>query len=72
MFEKEAVDVACPKCGHKSEENVGRLKTDGYTCPNCGDTRDASEFARDIKQVEDAVEKLKRKLARVKKTDESA
>jgi DNA-directed RNA polymerase subunit RPC12/RpoP len=67
MFEKEAVEVACPKCGHKGEENVGRLKTDGYTCPNCGDSRDAAEFARDIKQVEDAVEKLKRKFARVKK-----
>jgi DNA-directed RNA polymerase subunit RPC12/RpoP len=71
MFEKEAVEVACPKCGHKSEENVGRLKTAGYVCPNCGDTRDAAEFARDIKQVEDAVEKLKRKFARVKKIDES-
>jgi len=32
MFEKEAVEVACPKCGHKSEEIVGRLKTAGYTC----------------------------------------
>lgn len=70
MFEKEAVEVACPKCGHKSEENVGRLKTDGYTCPNCGDTRDAAEFARAIKEVEDAVEKLKREFARVKKIAE--
>ena len=59
MFEKEAVKVACPKWGHESEENVGRLKTAGYTCPNCGDTRDAAEFARAIKEVEDAIEKLK-------------
>jgi hypothetical protein len=29
MFEKEAIEITCPKCGHKSEENVGRLKTDG-------------------------------------------
>ena len=71
MFEKEAVEVACPKCGHKSEEIVGRLKTAGYVCPNCGDTRDATEFARDIKQVEDAIEKLKRHFARVKKTAEN-
>jgi DNA-directed RNA polymerase subunit RPC12/RpoP len=71
MFEKEAVEVACPKCGHKSDENVAKLKTDGYTCPNCGDTRDAAEFARAIKEVEDAIEKLKRKFARVKKIDES-
>ena len=70
MFEKEAVEVACPKCGHKSEENVGRLKTDGYTCPNCGDTRDPAEFARAIKEVEDAIEKLKRHFARVKKIPE--
>ena len=70
MFEKEAVEVACSKCGHKSEENIGGLKTDGYTCPNCGYTRDPAEFARAIKEVEDAVEKLKRELARVKKIAE--
>ena len=67
MFEKEAVEVACPKCGHKSEESVAKLKMDGYICPACGDTRDAAEFARAIKQVEDAVEKLKRELAHLKK-----
>ena len=67
MFEKEAVEVACPKCGHKSEENLGRLQTDGYNCPTCGDTRDAAEFSRDIKEIEDAIEKLKRHFARVKK-----
>jgi hypothetical protein len=49
MFEKEAVEVTCPKRGHTSEENVGRLKTDGYTCPNGGDTRDPAEFVRAIK-----------------------
>ena len=71
LVEKEAVEVACPKCGHKSEENVGRLKTAGYVCPNCGDTRDPAEFARAIKEVEDAVEKLKREFARVKKIAEN-
>jgi transposase-like protein len=70
MFEKEAVEVACPRCGHKSEENVARLKTDGYTCPNCGATRNATEFATAIKEVEDAVEKLKRQFARIKKIRE--
>jgi transposase-like protein len=70
MFEKETVEVACPGCGHNSEENVGRLKTDGYTCPTCGATRNAGEFARAIKEVEDAVEKLKREFARVKKIAE--
>ena len=71
MFEKEAVEVACPKCGHKSEENVGRLKTDGYTCPNCGYNCDPNELARAIKEVEDSVEKLKRQIARSRKTAEN-
>ena len=70
MFEKEAIEITCPKCGHKSEENVGRLKTDGYTCPNCGYNRDPSEFARAIKQVEDGVEKLKREIARAEEDAE--
>ena len=64
MYEKEAVEITCPKCGHKSEESVGRLKTDGYTCPACGYTCDPSELARAIKEVEDSVEKLKREIAK--------
>jgi hypothetical protein len=39
--------------------------------PDCGDTRDPAEFARAIKEVEDAIEKLKRHFARVKKTAEN-
>jgi ssDNA-binding Zn-finger/Zn-ribbon topoisomerase 1 len=64
MFEKEAIEITCPKCGHKSEENVGRLKTDGYTCPNCGYTCDPIELARAVKEVEDSIEKLKKKIAK--------
>jgi transcription initiation factor IIE alpha subunit len=71
MFEKEAIEITCPKCDHKSEENVGRLKTDGYTCPNCGYNCDPNELARAIKEVEDSVEKLKRQIARSKKTAEN-
>jgi transposase-like protein len=70
MFEKEAVEMTCPKCGHTSEENVTRLKANGYTCPKCGATRDTSELARGFKKVEDGVEKLKRGRARAKKTAE--
>ena len=51
----------------QERREIGRLKTDGYTCPTCGDTRDPAEFARAIKEVEDAIEKLKRHFARVKK-----
>jgi ribosomal protein L37AE/L43A len=44
MFEEETVQVTCPKCGHKSQENVARLKTDGYTCPKCSTTLDPSQL----------------------------
>ena len=52
MFEKETVEVTCPKCGHKSQENVGRLKSDGYTCPECGITLDANQLAVALKEAE--------------------
>ena len=70
MFEKKLSRLPVRSAGHKGEENVGRLKTDGYSCPNCGDTRNAGEFARAIKEVEDSVEKLKREFARVTKIAE--
>jgi predicted RNA-binding Zn-ribbon protein involved in translation (DUF1610 family) len=44
MSEKETVQVTRPKCGHKSQEIVARLKTDGYTCPKCGATLDPNEL----------------------------
>ena len=52
----------------QERENVARLKANGYTCPNCGATRDADEFARAIKEVEDSIEKLKREFARRRKS----
>ena len=52
MFEKETFEVSCPKCGHKSQENVGGLKSHGYTCPECGITLDADQLARALKEAE--------------------
>ena len=67
MFEKETVEVTCPKCGHKGQENVGRLKGDGYTCPECGTTLDANQLAGALKEAEGGVEKLKGEIAKLKK-----
>ena len=67
MFEKETVEVTCPKCGHKSQENVGRLKSDGYTCPECATILDAKQLARALKEAEGGVEKLKGEIAKLKK-----
>ena len=67
MFEKETVEVTCPKCGHKSQESVAKLKTDGYTCPKCGATGDTSDLVSGIKEVEGSTEKLKGEIAKLKK-----
>jgi len=67
MFEKETVEVTCPTCGHKSQENVGRLKNDDYTCPECGITLDANQLARALMKAECGVENLKGEIAKLKK-----
>ena len=67
MFEKETVEVTCPKCGHKSQENVGSLKSDGYTCPECRITLDANQLAGALKEAEGGVEKLKGEIAKLKR-----
>ena len=66
MFEKETVEVTCPKCGHKSQENAGRLKSDGYTCPECRIILDANQLAGALKEAEGGVEKLKGEIAKLK------
>jgi len=63
MFE-ETIEVTCPKCGNKSQENVGRLNSDGYTCHKCGATGDSSELVRADKE---RFADLKGQLAKLKK-----
>jgi hypothetical protein len=60
MFEKKLSRL--PVRSAAKSEKVGSLKADGYTCPNCGDARDAAEFAGLSRRLEDAVEKLKGNL----------
>jgi transcription initiation factor IIE alpha subunit len=43
------------------------LKSDGYTCPECGITLDADQLARALKEAEGGVEKLKGEIAKLKK-----
>ena len=48
-------------------ENVGGLKSNGYTCPECGITLDVNQLARALKEAEGGVEKLKGEIAKLKK-----
>jgi len=68
MFENETVEIICPNCGNKTQENVGRLKINNYICPSCGATGDTSKLTRDLEEVDDLAEKLRSEFARAKKT----
>jgi transposase-like protein len=64
-FDSAEVDVRCPKCAKKIRETIGRLKNDAkLTCPDCGFgfTMDAKEFRKSMREVTEAIEKLKRQL----------
>ncbi|HEY5705107.1 MAG TPA: hypothetical protein VIS96_05995 [Terrimicrobiaceae bacterium] len=52
MFEEEAIEVTCARCGHEGQESIASLKVDGYTCTKCGDSFDPNQLAGAIKQME--------------------
>lgn len=65
FFDAEKVDVPCPGCGHKVTKTVGWMKrSPEWTCAGCGrDVKlDASQVARSLKQVDDAISQLERTL----------
>ena len=55
--------IECPKCGHKTDQPVSRLKSDPtLTCPSCSNVFKI-ESQGTGRQVADQLEELDRKMA---------
>jgi len=60
MFDTTKIPIPCPKCGHKSEETIGRLNQNPTLTCRCGASIEvkADELRRAIEKIEQAVGKL--------------
>lgn len=65
MLNDQSIELACPHCGHKRSETIGKLKTNPkLTCTRCKGviSIDANQMRAEITKVEQALAKLQRTL----------
>lgn len=70
MLNTQSIELACPHCGHKFSETIGKLKTNPkLTCTRCkgGINVDANHMRTEIAKVEKALEQLGRTLGNIGK-----
>jgi DNA-directed RNA polymerase subunit RPC12/RpoP len=69
-LDKETMDIACPNCGRKIKERLGRLKNSPViNCPGCKQRIevDASSLRAALQRVEQAFRRLDDSLKRLGK-----
>ncbi len=67
MFDEQPIYVACPKCGEQISKTLGWLKANNsFRCPASGCGVNiwyyTEELARSIKEIEDRIADIRRKL----------
>jgi hypothetical protein len=70
LEDNRALTLACPKCGHIFEENIGGLKMkDSVICRRCTSVYmfDQSQFRAALDEARNAYRKLKQSLGMAKR-----
>lgn len=65
FFDGAEMNVPCPNCGHETAQTLGWLKrSPQWLCEGCGLTvqLDASDVARGVQEMEEALAELEREL----------
>lgn len=65
LISNASIEIECPKCGHKFEQTIGRLKSDPeMPCPGCGTSIQfqAEGLRTALDEVDDATAKFKRNI----------
>lgn len=68
ILDNEFADLACPQCGHKFKERLGKLKTNPtLTCAKCKAAIpvDANKLRATIQKVDKSVADIQRSLGRI-------
>ncbi len=72
MLDNVQVDIACPKCGRKFKESLGRLKNNPLVARTCGQSiqinaSGKSGLAQGLKSVDKSMADLKATLKKLGK-----
>jgi transcription elongation factor Elf1 len=70
ILDDQPIELACPHCGHKLKERIGKLKTNPkLTCGSCRGHIEikADQMRGEIAKVEKALADLQRTLGRIGK-----
>ena len=68
LLDNESAELACPHCGHKFKERLGKLKTNPtLACAKCRGviTVDADQLRRAMERNAKALADLKRQASRI-------
>lgn len=69
-IDSHAITIACPSCGKKFDEKIGRLKRDpNLTCPGCQTTItvDAAKLRSGIQSAQKSLDRFGRALQKLGK-----
>ena len=68
MLDDQSIELACPHCGHKLSQTIGKLETNPkLTCTKCRGviSIDANQMRSQISKVEKSLADLQRSLGRL-------
>jgi len=68
LFGDKKLPLTCPKCGHKSQQSLARLKRKpDPSCPQCGVVLDASQFRSELAKADKILDKFGKSLDKLGK-----
>ncbi len=65
LFDNEAINIPCPKCGNQSRKTVGWLKRNSnFPCSRCGETIEVNpeQFRREISNAEKELKDFQKEI----------
>jgi len=69
-FDKQTIDIPCPRCGHKLTEQIGRLQPHmSFVCAGCKEPVEinATELLRKVKQANQQLADFGKRVSRIGK-----
>jgi hypothetical protein len=64
FFDRQSIDICCPKCGQKHSKTIGWLKSHRDIACRCGSNihLDLKDFLGPLKKAEGAIDSLPREI----------
>ncbi|MBY5585326.1 hypothetical protein [Rhizobium leguminosarum] len=70
MFDKQTIDIPCPKCGHETTKTIAWIKAhNDFVCAKCGSmiTIDKEEILAGLKKAKASLAKFGKSIGKMGK-----